>query len=243
VIVTNNTTQWATLLLSGPGARDVLRKLPGDIDLSRESFRHMQYREGRVLDQPCRILRSGFTGEVSFEISVPARHGLALWNALMEAGEEVGITPFGIETLMLLRTEKGYLHVGSDTDGNTMPQDIGWAGVIEKKPADFIGRRTLSLEAGNAADRLQFTGIELLNPAGRTTCGAHVLTGDGDGTAGYVTSAFFSPNLGRTVALGIVAGAHARVGEEVRIFYDGNTQAARLVKPGVYDPEGEALDG
>jgi sarcosine oxidase subunit alpha len=243
VIVTNNTIQWATLMLSGPRARDVLRKLPCDIDLSRDAFGHMQYREGRILDQPCRMLRSGFTGELSFEISVPARHGLALWNALIEAGEEFGIVPFGIESLMLLRTEKGYLHVGTDTDGNTMPQDIGWAGAIEKKPADFIGRRSLSQEAGQDADRFQFTGIELLSPTGRTSSGAHVLTEDGKGTAGYVTSAFFSPNLGRTVALGIVAGARAREGEEITVFYEGNTQPARLVKPGVYDPAGEALDG
>lgn len=243
VIVSNSTTQWATMMLSGPQARTVLQKLPCDIDLSREAFRHMQYREGNLCSQPCRILRASFTGEVSFEISVPAHSGLALWNALMEAGQEQGIVPLGIESLMLLRTEKGYLHVGADTDGNTMPQDLGWAGAVGKKPVDFIGRRTLSQAVGSDEDRLQFTGIELLEPQARIESGAHVLSSDGDKTAGYVTSAFFSPNLGRTVALGIVAGAHAREGEEVTLFHNGEKQIARLVKPCAYDPEGEALNG
>ena len=173
VIVNNSTTQWATLMLSGPKARAVLQKLPCDIDLSREAFAHMQYREGTLMGEPCRILRASFTGEVSFEISVPASCGLALWNTLLEAGASEGIVPFGIESLMLLRTEKGYLHVGADTDGNTMPQDLGWAGAVAKKPADFIGRRTLSQEVGSDVERFQFTGIELLDPQARIESGAH----------------------------------------------------------------------
>ncbi|QIB67071.1 2Fe-2S iron-sulfur cluster-binding protein [Kineobactrum salinum] len=243
VIVSNATTQWATLMLSGPQARAVLQTLPSDIDLAREAFGHMQYREGTLDDVPCRILRASFTGEVSFEISVPARHGLDLWHRLMAAGEAFDIIPFGIESLMLLRTEKGYLHVGSDTDGNTMPQDLGWAGAVEKKSADFIGRRTLSQDVGKATDRFQFTGIELLEPKEHIVSGAHVLTADGTSTAGYVTSAVFSPNLGRTVALGIVAGAREREGDQVTIFYGGKTRPARLVKPCAYDPAGEALNG
>ncbi len=243
VIVTNCTSQWATMMLTGPRARTVLQKLPGDIALAREAFGHMQYRAGELLGLPSRILRASFTGEVSFEISVPARHGQQLWQELLSAGEPEGIVPFGIESLMLLRTEKGYLHVGGDTDGNTMPQDIGWAKAVQNKPADFIGRRSLSQEAGCDPCRLQFTGIELLSDEARTVSGAHVLSEDGMSSAGYVTSAFFSPNLGRTVALGLVAGAHARVGEQVKIFYEGETQLAKLVKPGAYDPAGEALNG
>ena len=126
VIISNCTTQWATMMISGPKARAVLQKLPCDIDLSREAFAHMQYREGTLMGEPCRVLRASFTGEVSFEISVPASCGLALWNALMEAGEGEGIIPFGIETLMLLRTEKGYLHGGSIPTATPCPRT--WAG-------------------------------------------------------------------------------------------------------------------
>jgi len=243
VIVSNHTTQWATLMLTGPKARTVLQKLPLEIDLAREAFGHMEFREGTLSGGPCRILRASFSGELSFEISVPARRGQSLWQELMAAGESEGIIPFGIEALMLLRTEKGYLHVGSDTDGNTMPADLGWGGAVERKTTDFIGRRTLSQEVGRDPGRFQFTGIELLNPDARTVSGAHVLTRDGKSTAGYVTSAFHSPNLGRSVALGLVAGARSREGEQVEIFYEGKSQPARLVRPAFYDPEGEALNG
>ncbi len=243
VVVNNCTTQWATMMLSGPKARDVLQQLDCDIDLSRESFGHMQYREGHLLGQRCRILRASFTGEVSFEVSVPARYGQSLWKILMQRGANMGITPFGIEALMLLRTEKGYLHIGADTDGNTMPQDLGWGGAIARKAGDFIGSRSLSLPVGLDADRLQFTGLELLDPKGQTISGAHILSADERTTNGYVTSAVHSPNLNRTVALGIVAGAAQRQGEEVTVFYDGLRQRARLVSPCAYDPEGNALNG
>ncbi len=241
VLVTNVTTQWATFMLSGPRARAVLAHLPGDIDCGREAFPHMQFRSGELCGAPARILRASFTGELSFEISVPAAYGQSLWEALMNAGAAQGITPFGIESLMVLRTEKGYLHVGSDTDGNTMPQDLGWGGAMAKKATDFVGRRSLALEVGQDPDRLQFTGIELLDETATTVSGAHVLTADGRGSAGYVTSACFSPSLGRTVALGIVAGARARLGETVSVYYEGQTQPARLVAPCQLDPEGARL--
>ena len=242
VLVTNCTTQWATMMLSGPQARAVLETLESDINFSREAFPHMQYREGTLCGVPARILRASFTGEISYEISVPANYGQSLWQTLMAAGETYGITPFGIESLMLLRTEKGYLHVGGDTDGTTMPQDLGWAGAIANKPADFVGRRSLSLPVGTDPQRFQYTGIELLDPTASIVSGAHVLDADGN-TAGYVTSAHHSPSLGRMVALGIVAAAQARQGEQVTLFYGGATRTARLVKAGAYDPAGDVLNG
>ncbi|MFO7553506.1 MAG: glycine cleavage T C-terminal barrel domain-containing protein, partial [Haliea sp.] len=205
------------------------------------AFPHMQFRSGSLCGVPVRILRASFTGEVSFEISVPAACGQSLWEALMTAGASHGITPFGIESLMVLRTEKGFLHVGSDTDGNTMPQDLGWGDAIGKKSGDFIGRRSLALEVGQDPGRLQFTGIALLDETATTVSGGHVLSEEGNSSAGYVTSACFSPTLGRTVALGIVAGARARLGETVSVYYEGRTQPARLVAPCQLDPEGARL--
>lgn len=243
VLLTNQTIQWATFMLCGPRARDVLEQLESDIDFQREAFAHMQLREGTLCGVPARVLRASFNGELSYEISVPARWGRALWQTLMTVGKSYALTPFGIEALTVMRTEKGYLHVGVDTDGNTMPQDLGWARAIEKKPGDFIGRRSLSLEVGRDPDRLQFTGLELVEPGARTISGAHVLTRDGRSTAGYVTSACYSPTLGITVALGLVAAAFAREGETVEIFYNGVRQPARLVKPCAYDPQGELLNG
>ncbi|MEM6583608.1 MAG: 2Fe-2S iron-sulfur cluster-binding protein [Pseudomonadota bacterium] len=242
VLLSHRTTQWSTMMLSGPNARSVLQSLDCDIDISRDKFSHMQYREGHILGQRCRILRASFTGEVSFEISVGASRGVSLWRELKSAGKPYGIVPFGIESLMLLRTEKGYLHIGQDTDGTTMPQDLGWAGAITRKPTDFIGRRSLELDVGKDGGRLQFTGIELLDRQGRISSGAHVLTEDGRRSAGYVTSAYHSPNLDKPVALGIVAGARARRGETVTVIYRGQRQVARLVAPCFLDPEGKKLD-
>lgn len=241
VLVTDVTTQWATFMLSGPRARAVLAQLPCDIDLSVAAFAQMQFRSGSLCGVPVRILRASFTGEVSFEISVPAACGQSLWEVLLAAGASHGVTPFGIESLMVLRTEKGFLHVGSDTDGNTMPQDLGWGGAIGKKPGDFIGRRSLALEVGQDPKRLQFTGIALQDEFATTVSGAHVLTEDGKGSAGYVTAACFSPTLGRTVALGIVAGARVRLGATVSVYYESRAQPARLVAPCQVDPEGARL--
>ena len=241
VIVTDVTTAWATAMLSGPAARAVLSAVPTDLDLDPAAFPHMQFRSGHVAGVPCRVLRASFTGEVSYEISVPAGYGRAAWEMLLAAGRDHGLLPFGLEALMVLRTEKGYLHVGTDTDGTTMPQDLGWARAIERQEADFIGRRSLDLPVGRDPERRQFTGLEPLDPAARLVDGAHVLTADGTASAGYVTSACYSPTLGRTVALGLVTGARARQGEVVKAWYAGETVPVRLVAPAFYDPEGVRL--
>ncbi len=243
VLITNNTTQWATLMLSGPRSRDVMQKLDCDIDFDREAFPHMQFRQGTLMGVPARILRASFTGEVSYEISVPANYGQSLWETLMDAGEKFGITPFGVESLMVMRTEKGFLHVGQDTDGTTMPQDLGWGGAVAKQENDFVGKRSLSTECGHSEGRFQFVGIEPVYPQASLQSGAHVLSDDGSTTAGYVTSAYHSPTLGKTVALGLVADGRARQGQEVTLFLNGNKEKARIVKPGAYDPAGEALNG
>jgi sarcosine oxidase subunit alpha len=160
---------------------------------------------------------------------------------LLAAGRDHGLLPIGVEALMVLRTEKGYLHVGTDTDGTTMPQDLGWAPAIERQDRDFIGRRSLALAVGRDPERRQFTGIEPLDTAARLADGAHVLTADGSASAGYVTSACYSPTLGRTVALGLVAGARARRGEVLKAWFAGETVPVRLVAPAFYDPEGVRL--
>ena len=243
VLVTNSTTQWATLTLSGPKARSVMQKLDSNIDFDRQAFPHMQFRSGTLMSVPTRILRASFTGEVSYEISVPASYGQSLWEALMAAGEAFAITPFGLESLMVMRTEKGFMHVGQDTDGTTMPQDLGWGGAIAKQEADFIGKRSLSTENGVAEGRFQFVGIAPLSPRAELLSGAHLLSPDGSTSHGYVTSAYMSPTLGRTVALGIVADGSKRLGEEITVFLDGEKIPAKIVAPCVYDLKGEAVNG
>src|SRR4029079_15992403 len=112
VVVTDVTSGWATINVAGPHAREVLASLPCDIDLSREAFPHMHVRVGKLCGVPCQALRVRFTGELSYEISVPAHFGASLWERLYAAGQKLGITRFGVETILLMRTEKGYLHIG-----------------------------------------------------------------------------------------------------------------------------------
>ncbi|TQV70515.1 sarcosine oxidase subunit alpha family protein [Exilibacterium tricleocarpae] len=247
VLVNNVTTQWANVTVSGPNARQVLQALDSDIDFDAAAFPHMQFRSGTVNGVEARILRASFTGEASYEISVPARYGLALWEAVYAAGETFDITPYGVESLMVLRTEKGYLHVGADTDGTTNPLDLGWGVPIGKKQDDFIGRRSLARANDTRKDRLQFVGIEAVDPRLPLPVGGHVVSCASPAvpapTQGYLTSACLSPALEKSIGLGLVSRGRERLGEQVYIYADGNTTAAKIVSPTHFDAKGERLNG
>jgi len=232
--------------VAGPKARAVLEAIGTDIDLSREAFPHMSYREGQVGGVPARIQRVSFSGELSYEVSVPWGHGRALWDAMMEVGAPHGITPFGVEALMALRIEKGFLHVGSDTDGTTMPQDVGFGAAVAKKPDDFIGRRSTMTPEGLRPDRRQLVGLEILDAGGPFESGAHILPAGTKGigaTQGWVTSSVRSPTLGRPLAMALIERGEARMGETVQVWDLGKGRPARIVDPHFYDPAGEKLDG
>jgi sarcosine oxidase subunit alpha len=246
VMVENVTTHWAVMNLAGPKARTVLAAVGTDIDLSADAFPHMTYREGLVGGVPSRIERVSFTGELSYEVAVPWRYGASLWTAMMQAGQAHGITPFGVEALMVMRTEKGFLHVGSDTDGTTYPQDIGFGPAMAKKADDFIGRRSTMRPDAMRGDRRQLVGIEVTDGKGPLETGAHVLpadTSEPHASEGWITSSAFSPTLERPVAIGLVAGGVARLGQAVRVWDLGKWREARIVDPHFYDPRGERLDG
>jgi sarcosine oxidase subunit alpha len=238
------TTAWAVLTLSGPLARETLALAGTDIDLTADAFPHMSFREGKIGDLPARVFRVSFTGEVSFEIHVPAAAAAGLWGRLIAVGAPAGLEPVGVEAWMLLRTEKGYLHVGADTDGATSPDDIGWGHVL-KRPTDFVGRRSLTRPDNRSADRLQFVGLEAQDGA-VLPIGAHVVgerSPSGVAQQGYVTSSGLGPALGRGVALGMVRGGRARLGETVTVVLGRASWQACIVAPGPYDPAGERLHG
>ncbi len=247
VIVEPVTTQWATIMVAGPHARTLLERVGLDVDLSASAFPHMTARAGRMGGTPVRIARVSFTGELSYEVSVPWRQGAALWQRLLDLGKDLEITPFGIESLMVMRIEKGFLHVGTETDGATMPQDIGFAQIIDKKAEDFAGRRSTMTPEGLRANRRQLVGLAPQD--GRTLLppGAHVVALQ-DGrrrSEGWVTSSVQSPTLGRPVAMGLVERGRARMGETVSV-YDAQhdvTIAAQVVSAAAYDPQGERLHG
>jgi sarcosine oxidase, subunit alpha len=246
VLALDVTTGWAVMNVAGPRARAVLAAVGTDIDLSSEAFPHMSYREGRVCGVPARVQRVSFSGELSYEIAVPWGYGAALWDALMRAGAEHRITPFGVEALMVMRVEKGFLHVGSDTDGTTLPQDVGFGAIAAKKQGDFVGRRSTQRPDGLRADRRQLVGLEVTDGKGPINAGAHILppvTATPRGTDGWVTSAVMSPTLDRPLAMALVRQGTARMGESVTLWDMDNERRARIVDPRFYDPEGARLDG
>lgn len=247
VHVVNVTTQWANVTISGPKARQVMQKLDSDIDFSKDAFPHMQFRKGVVNGVGCRILRASFTGEVTYELSVPARYAVSLWKAVEAAGQEFGITPYGIEALEVMRTEKGYLHIGSDTDGSSNPLDIGWGKIIDKKAEDFVGRRSLARPADRDTQRLQFVGLEAVNPRVTLPVGGHMVADAHPTfpvkTQGYVTSSCMSPMLNKGIGLGILENGANRLGETVHVYAKGNVIAAKVVPTAHFDPKGERLNG
>jgi sarcosine oxidase subunit alpha len=241
VFVVPVTTQWAAIALSGPRARDVLSRFGTDIAIDAESMPHMSVREGRLAGVETRLYRVSFSGELGYEIHVPARYGVALWQTLMSAGAETGIVPYGIETLLLLRLEKGFLHVGVDTDGTSTPADVGWGEVAARKAADYIGKRSLGRIDNQRAGRPQLVGLATAE-ATVLLPGAHLrFPGTTEGSDGWVTSAAVSPNLGRPIALALLRGGRARLGEAVTV-HDLDRQAPATVVPTCfYDPEGRRL--
>ena len=242
-VVAPVTAAWGVITITGPTARTIVRAVGATVRL--DDFPHMSFAEGTVAGLPARVFRVSYTGETSYEINVPARSTAALWDALMAAGTDHGLVPVGIDAWMVLRTEKGYLHIGADTDGTTNALDLGWGHVLKKKN-EFIGKRSLLREADQRADRLQFVGFAVAADEPPLPIGDHVVATAPDGTVvseGYVTSTAFSPYLRHPVALGMVRGGVARKGETVRVGSGAARRTATIVDPTFYDREGERLRG
>jgi sarcosine oxidase subunit alpha len=241
VFVTPVTSQWATIAVSGPSSRSLLQRLGMDIAVDGESLPHMHIREGHMGHFPIRLHRISFSGELGYEINVPARHGAALWEKLMVSGNDLDVVPYGIETLLLLRLEKGFLHIGADTDGTTSPADVGWGDVATRKKADFVGKRSLARSDNLRADRLQLVGLAADN-ADVLVAGAHLrLPGTREGSDGWVTSAAVSPSLGRPIALALLRGGRSRLGETIGVHDLDRRCRATVVPTLFYDPEGKRL--
>jgi sarcosine oxidase subunit alpha len=244
VAITSVTDQWATLSLAGPRARDVLSALDTNIDMSATAFPHLDMREGTILGHPARIYRVSFTGELTYEVNVPAGAGQHLWNALLDAGESHGLQPLGLDALLLMRLEKGFLHVGSDTDGTTVPDDVGWGKAAAGKSADFIGQRSLRLPENLRSDRLQLVGLSA-KPGSPFVIGSHLRVKDSkEATDGWITSAGATTLTNDPIALAMLRGGRARIGAEIDLYDSGVlTGQARVVIPPFYDTAGARMNG
>lgn len=242
VLVAPVTQSWNVVTLTGPKARAVLQKAGVNVDLAAEAFPHLSWCNGKVAGVDARIFRVSYTGEISYEINIAPSDMERVWKACFDAGTAFGITPVGIDAWMLLRTERGFLHVGADTDGTTNPLDVGWGRVLKRK-GDFIGRRSLMRPADQRADRLNFVGIEPLDANVAIRVGLPVLGSGEKKTCGYVTSAGFSPILKRFVGLGMIENGRARIGEAITLAGPNGHIAARITEPGAFDPKGERVNG
>jgi len=254
VWLTSTTEQWATIAVQGRHARDVISPLVEDIDIDRKAMPHMSVREGLVAGVPARLFRVSFTGELGFEINVPAGRGREVWEAVHDSGQAFGITPYGTETMHVLRAEKGYIIVGQESDGTVVPDDLGLAGMIGKAKADFVGKRSLMREGMTRTDRRQLVGLRTPDPKIVLEEGAQVTAEDPTGRArgaaapavrglGHVTSSYMSATLGRGIALAMIESGRERLGQRLFVPMPGRAIEVEVVEPVFYDPEGARVHG
>jgi sarcosine oxidase subunit alpha len=243
---TSVTEQWAVAAVVGPKARAVVAALAPELDVGNDAFPFMTWRDAGVAGMDARVFRISFSGELAYEINVASWHGLALWEAVIAAGEAYRITPYGTEAIHVLRAEKGYPVIGQETDGSVTPQDLGLGWAVSKTK-DFIGRRSHGLEALARPDRKQLVGLLPVDPDELLPEGAQLV--DDPSVAppvpmvGHVTSSYRSSALGRTFALGLVRKGRQRIGERVFAPLAGRTIEAVVADPVLYDPEGLRRDG
>ena len=246
VFLTSVTEHYATAAVVGPRSREVLTASCPDVDFSRAAFPFMAWRSGTVAGVAARIMRISFSGELAYEVNVPANQALHVWEALMRAGAAHGITPYGTEAMHVLRAEKGYIIVGQDTDGSVTPIDLGMEWIVSKEK-DFIGRRSLARSDTRRGDRKQLVGLLAEDPRVVLPEGAQLVA---DPRArvpmpmlGHVTSSYASPTLDRSIALALVQGGRLRAGQTVYApLADGSMIRARITSAVFVDPEGARQD-
>ena len=248
VHLTSVTDHWATIALVGPRSREVLALVAPGLAVDKESFPFMSWRDGTVAGAQARICRISFSGELAYEVNVVGWEALAVWEALVAAGERCAITPYGTETMHVLRAEKGFIIVGQDTDGTVTPQDLGMQWVVSRKKRDFIGRRSFARADTSRPDRKQLVGLLPVQADELLPEGAQVIeTGDVDTVPvpmlGHVTSSYRSAALGRTFALALVRRGRERIGETLVAWSGGRAVPATVTEPIFYDREGARRDG
>jgi sarcosine oxidase subunit alpha len=243
VYLTSLTEQFSTIAIAGPGSRDVLRKVGCSIDLGPDSFPFMSIREAELGGIAVQLFRVSFSGELAFEVNVDSRQAAAMWRKIAAAGQECGITPYGTETMHVLRAEKGFVIVGQDTDGSVTPVDLQMNWLLAKDK-DFLGKRSLTRPDCVRPDRKQLVGLLSEDNSTVLPEGTQLVTDPAAAhpvpICGHVTSSYHSACLGHPIAMALVAGGHARKDEVIfASLADGSAVPVRIVAPVFYDPKGE----
>ena len=241
VFTANVTDQWAQIAVAGPKAKSILQDAGCTVDLN--SLKFMDYAEGEIAGQPVRIFRISFSGELSYEIATPAGRGLTLWEALEQAGKSHGVMPYGTEALHIMRAEKGFIMIGDETDGTVTPQDLnlGWA--VSTKKADFIGKRAQERSELTRRGRKQLVGLMTEDPQQVLPDGVHAVKRVREHmpmkTIGHVTSTYYSPTLGHSIAMALIEDGLTRDGEWLNFPVGDQVMRAQIVSPVFYDPKGK----
>ncbi|MDB9924345.1 sarcosine oxidase subunit alpha family protein [Planktomarina sp.] len=239
----NLTEQLAQIAIVGPNSRKVIEKL-GGMDVSPEALPFMAWADGNIGGISCRAYRISFSGELSYEIALPANQGLQFWKMLIDAGAEFGAMPYGTECLHVMRAEKGFIMIGDETDGTVIPQDLGLSWAVSKKKDDFLGKRAQQRSFMDNDNRWQLVGLETLDGSVLEDGAYAIASGKNangqTNTQGRITSTYYSPTLKKGIAMGLVHNGPSRVGEVISFTKIGTSPVeAKIVSPIFFDPEGE----
>ena len=247
VWLTSTSEQWAVVAVQGPKAREIIEPLVEGIDLSADAMPHMSVREGKICGVPTRLMRVSFTGELGFEINVPADHGAAVWEAIWERGVPLGMTPYGTEAMHVMRAEKGFIIVGQDTDGTVTPNDAGVGWAVSKKKTDFVGIGGLKRPDLVADGRKELVGLKTMDPKTVLEEGAQIVDNPAHPIpmpmTGHVTSSYWSECLGHSIAMALVKDGHKRMGETIYIPMPDEVIKAEICSPIFLDPQGDRING
>ena len=245
VYLTSVTDHFATISVCGPNSKKIISNVIPDLDLSDENFPHMSFKNTKIGKINCRVMRISFTGEHSYEINIQANYANSVWEKCMEMGKDFNITPYGTETMHLLRAEKGFIIVGQDTDATMTPIDLQMDWIVSKKKYDFIGKRSLYRSDTIKDDRKQLVGLLTDNPNEILEEGAQIVADINKSPIemlGHVTSSYYSPNLKKSIALGVVRGGKNMMGKKLIIPMENKTINVTVADPVFLDKENKRLN-
>ncbi|MDA9678116.1 sarcosine oxidase subunit alpha family protein [Candidatus Pelagibacter sp.] len=245
VYLTSVTDHFATISVCGPNSKKIISEVIPDLDFSDKNFSHMSFKNTKIGKINCRIMRISFTGEHSYEINVQANYGKSVWEKCMKAGKNYNITPYGTETMHLLRAEKGFIIVGQDTDATMTPIDLQMDWIISKKKYDFIGKRSLYRSDTAREDRKQLVGLLTDNPDEVLEEGAQIVADINKSPVnmlGHVTSSYYSPNLKKSIAFGVVRNGKNMMGQRLIIPMGKKNINVTIADPVFFDKENKRLN-
>jgi sarcosine oxidase subunit alpha len=246
VWLTSTSEQWAVIAVQGPKSRDIIQPLVEGIDMSTDAMPHMSVREGKICGVPTRLFRMSFTGEMGFEINVPADYAEVVMAAVWEQGQKVGACAYGTETMHVLRAEKGYIIVGQETDGSQTPHDLGLSWAVSKKKTDFVGIRGLTRVDLVADGRKQLVGLTTKDAKIVLEEGAQVVADPHQKIPmkmlGHVSSAYWSESCGHSIALAVIEDGRALKGKTLYVPMEDRTIEVQVTDPVFVDQDGGRLN-